>query len=71
MYLDIEVKVDTKVDVGIHIADVIGGINDVPMKNRWNFIAQIINGVHLNLTDTTDEQKEVIKKYLTDKLKLF
>ena len=49
----------------------INGINDCEMKRRWNYIAQIINGVQLNLSDLTDEQKAIIKKYLSDKLVLF
>ena len=69
--IDIEVRIDRKMDVTVHIADVIEGINEAPMKKRWNYIAQIINGVQMDLSDTTDEQKTIIKKYLTDKLSLF
>lgn len=69
--IDIEVRIDRKVDVTIHIEDVIEGINEVQMKKRWNYIAQIINGVQIDLSDLTDEQKAIIKKYLTDKLSLF
>ena len=69
--IDIELKIDRKVDVTVHIADVIDGMNNVPMKTRWNYIAQIINGVQMDLSDLTEEQKSILKKYLTNKLSLF
>ena len=55
----------------VRLDDVIDGINECEMKRRWNYIAQIINGVQLNLSDLTEEQKAIIKKYLTDKVSLF
>jgi len=69
--IDIEVKIDRMLEVTVHIADVIEGINKAPMTKRWNYISQIINGVQMDLSDTTDEQKAIIKKYLSDKLLLF
>lgn len=69
--IDIELEINRKVDTTVHIADVIEGINNAPITRRWNYIAQIIKGVELDLADTTDEQKALIKKYLIDKLKLF
>lgn len=69
--IDIEVRIDKKMDVTVNIADVIEAINEAPMQKRWNYIAQIINGVQLNLSDLTEEQRAIIKKYLTDKLSLF
>lgn len=69
--IDIEVKIDRKVEVTVHVADVIQAINDASMKNIWNYIAQIINGIQMDLSDTTEYQRSIIKKYLTDKLALF
>jgi len=69
--IEIEVKIDQKVDVHVPIDEVIEGINEAPMTRRWNYIARLINGVQMDLSDTTDEQKAIIKKYLTDKLLLF
>ena len=69
--IDIEVRIDEKMGVTVHITDVIEGINEAPMKTRWNYIAQIINGVQMDLSELTDEQKSIIKNYLTDKLSLF
>lgn len=69
--IDIEVRIDRKVDVTVHIGDVIDCINEAPMRKRWNYIAQIINGIQLDLYDTTDKERALIKKYLTDKLALF
>jgi hypothetical protein len=71
IHIEIEAKINRSVEVTIPIADVIEGINEAPMIKRWNYIAQIINGVQTDLSDTTDEQKAMVKKYLTDKLSLF
>jgi len=69
--INVELKLDHKIDIDVRIDDVIDGINDCEMKRRWNYIAQIINGVQLNLSDLTDEQKAMIKAYLSYKLVLF
>ena len=69
--IDIEIRIDQKMDVSIHLDDVIDGINDTKMLKRWSYVAQILNGIELNLCDTTEEQKEIIKKYLIKKLALF
>ena len=69
--INVELKIDRKIDINVRLDDVIDGINNCEMKRRWNYISQIINGVQLNLSDLTDEQKVIIKKYLTDKLSLF
>ena len=69
--IDIELRIDRKVDVSVNIAYVIEGINNVPMETRWNCIAQIISGVQMDLSGLTEEQKEILKKFLTNKLSLF
>lgn len=69
--INIELKLDRKIDIDVRLEDVIDGINNCEMKRRWNYIAQIINGVQLNLSDLSEEQKTIIKKYLIDKLSLF
>ena len=69
--INIEVRIDRKVDVTVHIADVIEGINEAPMKKRWNYISQILNGVQVDLSETTEEQRAIIKEYLSKKLSLF
>ena len=69
--INVELRLDHKVDIDVRLDDVIDGINSCEMKRRWNYIALILNDVQLNLSDLTDEQKSIIKKYLTDKLSLF
>jgi len=69
--INIELKLDRKIDIDVRLSDIIDGINNCEMKRRWNYIAQIINGVQLNLSDLTEEQKAIIKKYLSDKVSLF
>jgi hypothetical protein len=69
--INVELRLDHKVDIDVRLDDVIDGINSCEMKRRWNYIALILNDVQLNLSDLTDEQKAIIKKYLTDKVSLF
>ncbi len=69
--INVELRLDHKVDIDVRLDDVIDGINSCEMKRRWNYIALILNDVQLNLSELTDEQKAIIKKYLTDKLLLF
>lgn len=69
--INVELNLSHKIDIDVRLDDVIDGINNCEMKRRWNYIAQIINDVQLNLSHLTEEQKAIIKKYLTDKLLLF
>lgn len=69
--ISIEVRLDKKIDIDIRLDEIIDGINDCKMSKRWNYISQILNAVRLNLDDLTDEQKEIVKIYLENKLTLF
>ena len=69
--INVKLKLNHKVNVDVRLGDVIDGINDCEMKLRWNYVSQIIKGVQLNLSELTGEQKDIIKKYLADKLSLF
>lgn len=69
--ISLEIKVEKTIDVDVHLEDVIYGINDLPMKRRWSYVSQIINEIELNLSELTDEQKRIVKDYLTKKLSLF
>jgi hypothetical protein len=66
-----EIRLDHKVDIDVRLDDIIDAINSCEMKRRWNYIALIINDIKLNSSDLTDEQRVIIKKYLTEKLSLF
>jgi hypothetical protein len=69
--INVQLNFNHKVDVDVRLDDVIDGINNSPMKKRWNYIANILNDVELNSSDLTPEQKQVVKNYLTEKLLLF
>jgi hypothetical protein len=69
--ITIDVRVDRTIEVNVGIADLIQGINDTPMKSRWNSVSQVLNGVQLSLSELTDNQKEIVKNYLISKLSLF
>jgi hypothetical protein len=69
--ITVELRLDHKVDIDVKLDEVIDGINSLEIKKRWNLIANILNEVQLSVSDLTDEQKEIIKNYLNDKLLLF
>ena len=69
--INVKLRLDHKVDIDVRLDDVIDGINSCEMKRRWNYISLILNDVQLNLSDLTEEQKAIVKEYLTNKLSLF
>lgn len=69
--INVELKLDHKVDIDVRLDDVIDGINACEMVRRWNYIALILNDVELNVSELTDEQKDLVKNYLLKKLELF
>jgi hypothetical protein len=69
--IDIEIEIDRKVEITVHLSDVIGGINELSIKKRWNYITQILNEIEVNSSELTEEQKRKVKEFLTKKLALF
>lgn len=68
MILEIEVEVCQQMLVKVHLDDIVETINGIQMPSRWNFIAKLINEIDLSGDQLDENQKEVIKKYLNDKL---
>ena len=71
MEIQIEAKVDALVDVAVHIEDVMAALNKMPIKTRWSCVSIIIKGAEADLAGLTDEQKNIIRKFLEEKLALF
>lgn len=64
----IEIDVQQKMDVDVHLSDIVYGINELPMPRRWNYVAELLNKINVDTDELTKEQKELVKKYLTTKL---
>ena len=62
--INIELKIEKTIDVDVELDDIIWGINDLPIKKRWNHVAKIINAIQLDLSELTDGQKLLIKEFL-------
>ena len=43
--INVELRLDHKVNIDVRLDDVIDGINSCEMKRRWNYIALILNDV--------------------------
>jgi len=69
--INVEVKLNQKINVDVNLNDVIDAINDCELATRWNIIGKIINDIQLSLNELTEEQRIILKKYLQDKLSLF
>ena len=69
--IEIEVKINTTIDVPLDIGLIINQINVMPITRRWNVIANILNGIESPITELNEEQREIIKKFLARKIELY
>ena len=69
--IEVEIQIDQKMEVKIRLDELIESINDMPIERRWNSIAQVINGIEVNVTELSEEQRDVVYRYLKKKLALF
>lgn len=69
--IQVEVKIEKRVDVDVNIYEIIDSIALLPMKRKWSYLAMILNHISVDISDLTEEQKETVKKFLEDKQKLF
>lgn len=67
---EIEVEVKETVSITVDIYDLISGINRLPVIDRWNKIAHILNGIEADISDIPKEKLEVIEKFLIKKIDL-
>ncbi len=66
--VNVEVRVNQKVDVDVELYLVIDSINELPITKRWNYVASIINSLPLETNEMTLEQKQITKRYLLTRL---
>ena len=66
--IEVEVRVNQKVDAHVELYLVIDSLNELPMTKRWNYLAQILNAIKLDDKELTDEQKRIVKRFLLKKL---
>lgn len=66
--INVEVRVNQRVDVDVDLYLVIDSINELPITKRWNYVASIINSLPLETDEMTLEQKQITKKYLLSRL---
>lgn len=66
----IEKQIRKTIEVEVTVDDIVESINFLPMESRWNYIAAILNEVFVGADTLDDRKKGIIKKYLTEKLKI-
>lgn len=70
--MKIEIQINKKVVIDLDVDDVIEQINEFAPKEKLNCSARIINGIELkDLSSFEPDEKEMIIKYLEDKLAMF
>jgi hypothetical protein len=66
--IEVEVRINKLVDVEVDLYDIIDKINNLPNLRKWNYVGYILSQVNLDLSETTEEQKNIIKDFLEKKL---
>lgn len=60
-----DIDISRKIDVNVHLDDVIDAINELDIHKRWNYVAKVLNEIDNNaLSELTDDQKGIIERYL-------
>ena len=68
----ITAQVDSEFEIDILISDVIDGINGVRIVQRWNYLAELLEGIQVEeIESLSDEQKGIIRNYLKKAYKRF
>lgn len=67
----IEVAINDTVFVEASTTQIVESINELSMPERWNYLAQILNGIYSKKDDLSDKQKQIVKEFLEEKLKIF
>lgn len=58
--VQIEVDINEKVDVNIHISDILYAVNRLPLLKKWNTVGAIIR--NLNLSKKDDDGEDIEKE---------
>lgn len=69
--INIDFLVHQTFNTSIEIGVVVDSINELPLVQRWNFLAKLLNKLHPELDELTDSQKELIKTWLEKQLAFF
>ena len=62
--INLEVTINKGIAVDIPIEEIINGLNKIPLTERWNAAAQILNQLHLDVKDMRPAQIDYIKEYV-------
>ena len=69
--IEVEVKINQTANVMIDIGLVIDAINNLELKHRWNYVAQILSKLQLNLSELDSSQKIILRRFLENRLEMF
>jgi len=71
MNIEVKIKVNNDFYVNVETSEIIDSINEMPITQRWNYVAAIINEIEVSIDELNDEEKAIVKQYLEKKLELF
>jgi len=64
-------RIEKEIDIEVDIYEVIDAISNLPNKRKWSYISLVLNSIDLTNEELTNEQKQLVLKFLNDKLNLF
>ena len=70
MIMQIEIK--GNIDAEVDVEQIINELNELPLMKRWQYIAKILNNVHLrNIDELEPGQKDLILNFLERNKKIY
>ncbi len=68
--IEVPIEIRETVKVQVSVRDIIWGMEDLPIGQKWAATANILDGIKLE-GDLTDSQREIIIKFLNKQLERF
>lgn len=67
--MKLKITAKEPIEVEIEPKDLVEEVNNMPIKQRWNFIAPLIAMANLDPNQLDAENKSILKSFLTSTLK--
>lgn len=68
----VEVEINEKVETAIHVSDLIYAVNHLPLLQRWNTVAKLLNAIDTDeISELLPDQKQLIEDYFKKQTERF
>lgn len=69
--ITVEISISKNMDVEVDIDDVLFEINELPLVNRINYVAHLINKIDVESGELNKDHKEKVVDWLNKQIKRF